>query len=49
MPEPQQKELANGELWFKLGEDIPNVDKKLFALQKWARQPAILLPSRIPH
>jgi len=33
MPEPRQKELVNGELWFKLGEDIPNVDKKLFALQ----------------
>ena len=28
-----QKELANGQLWFKAEDDIPNVDKKLFALQ----------------
>ncbi len=33
MPEPQQKELANGKLWFKPGEEIPNVNTKLFALQ----------------
>jgi Fe-S-cluster-containing hydrogenase component 2 len=33
MPEPQQKELANGKLWFNPGEEIPNVNTKLFALQ----------------
>lgn len=28
-----QKEIANGQLWFKPGEEIANVPKKLFALQ----------------
>jgi len=28
-----QKELANGKLWFNPGDEIPNVPKKLFALQ----------------
>jgi anaerobic carbon-monoxide dehydrogenase iron sulfur subunit len=32
MMETPQKELVNGETWFKVGDLIPNVDKKLFAL-----------------
>jgi len=28
-----QKELTNGRVWFAAGEDVPNVEKKLFALQ----------------
>ena len=28
-----QKELANGEVWYQPGEKVPNVNKKLFALQ----------------
>ena len=33
MTETPQKELVHGEVWFKAGDIIPNVDKKLFALQ----------------
>lgn len=28
-----QKEMANGEVWYQPGEKVPNVNKKLFALQ----------------
>lgn len=33
MAELGQMEIANGQLWFQPGEDIPNIDKKLFALK----------------